>query len=673
MDFNLRYYAQLFQHCNTKNSINQVKQIHLFLLKKGILNSVITIGNRLLQVYAKCSNMKDAAKVFEEMPQRNCFSWNTLLEGFIKSGNVDKASELFNSMPYKNEFSWNVVISGCAKSGDLHLARMLFNQMPEKNGIAWNSMIHGYARHGYPTEALNLFKDMSLGKRDPFVLATIFGACTDMMAIDCGKQIHARIIIDGVEYDKVLSSSLVNLYSKCGDLVNAENVFKLTKEIDDFSLSALITGYANLGKMDDARRLFHHIGNPCVVVWNSLISGCVTNDQPMEGLILFNIMRYKGLTPDCSTFASILSACSSIAILEYGKQLHNHALKVGVSKDVIVGCSLIDMYSKCGNPYDSCELFNELELHDTVLLNSMINVYCNCGRMQEAKQIFDNIHYKTLISWNSMLAGFSQNGCPHSAIHLFCEMNKLEVRIDKFSLASVISCCASITALNFGEQIFARATVIGLETDLIVSTSLIDFYCKCGFISMGRKLFDRMVKSDVVCWNSMLTGYATNGKGIEVLDLFASMRHAGVQPNDVTFTVVLSASSHCGLIEEARKWFYLMKSDYNIEPGYEHYACMVDLLARFGCLEEAAALLKQMPVKADVTMWSSVLRGCVVHGNKNLGKEVSEIMIHLDPENSSAYVHLSGIFASSGDWEGSVLIRDMMKTKRAEKIPGISW
>ncbi|KNA25950.1 hypothetical protein SOVF_001660 [Spinacia oleracea] len=612
------------------------------------------------------------------MPQRNCFTWNTLIEGFMKSGNVNKSLEVFNSMPYKDDFSWNVVISGCVKLGELSLARMVFDEMPRKNAIAWNSMLHGYARRGCSREALRLFKDLNFdavesGKRDPFVLTTMVGACTDVMALGCGKQIHARIIVDGVEFDPFLGSSIVNLYSKCGDLDNAKQVFKLTKEADDFSLSALIKGYANVGKMADARRIFDSITNPCVVVWNSLISGYVANYQPLEALVLFNMMRDKGFKPDFSTFASILNACSSIVAHEYGKQLHNHACKVGVSMDVVVACSLIDMYSKCGNPNDACKFFDELELHDIVLLNSMISVYCNCGRVQEAKQIFDKMHDKTLISWNSMLSGFSQNSCPLSALDLFCEMNTLGIRMDEFSLASAISSCASITSLKFGEQVFARVTVLGLEADLIVCTSLIDFYCKCGFINLGRKLFDEMVKSDEVSWNSMLTGYATNGQGLEVLELFAAMKHAGVQPNDVTFTVILSACSHCGLIEEARKWFYLMKSDYYIEPGYEHYSCMIDLLARGGCLEEATTLVKQMPFKTDASLLSSVLRGCVAHGNKNLGKEVAEMMIQLDPENSGAYVQLSGIFATSGDWEGSMQVRDMMRNNCTESIPGISW
>ncbi|XP_074288141.1 putative pentatricopeptide repeat-containing protein At1g77010, mitochondrial [Silene latifolia] len=675
MEYNLRYCTQLLKSCN---SINQTKQIHLLLLKNGVFNSVIALGNRLLQLYSKAGEMSSAAKLFDEMPERNYFSWNTLIEGYMKSGNREKSLEYFNSMPCKNDFSWNVVLSGCVKAGDLSFGRMLFNEMPSKNGMDWNLMIHGYARNGFPRQALRLFKDMTFelgeaGWRDHFVLATVTGACADLMAYEYGRQIHARIVIDGVEFDSVLGSSLVNLYSKCGFLDNAKHVVGSMKEVDDFSLSSLITGYANVGRMKDAQVIFDSIAKPCVVVWNSLITGYVTNNEGNEALILFNMMRNNGFKPEFSILNSALNACATTRALQHGKQLHNLTLKSGISQDIVVACSVISMYTKCKVPDDACKFFREVKHRDTPLLNSMICTYSNCGRVNEAKEIFDNMQHKTLISWNSMLAGFAQNGSPESTLHIFREMNKREIRMDKFTLASAISACASITSREFGEQIFARATVLGLEGDLIVSTSLIDLYCKCGTVNLGRNLFNNMIKPDVASWNSMLTGYANNGQAMEVFSLFADMRHSGVKPDDVTFTVILSACRYCGLIEEARKLFHLMQSDYHIKPAYEHYTCMVDLLARAGCLDEAVHLIRQTSFQDDVVIWSSVLRGCVAHGNKILGKEVAEMIIQLDPENSGAYIQLSGMFATSGDWDGSTQVRDTMRAKHLEKNAGISW
>ncbi|OMO50253.1 hypothetical protein COLO4_38156 [Corchorus olitorius] len=623
-------------------------------------------------MYSRCSNMTEASKLFDEMPQRNYYSWNTVIEGYMKSGNRGRSLELLKLMSHKSDFSWNLVLSGFAKAGELEVARGLFDDMPSKNGVALNSMIHCYVRNGNARKAIELFKEFQC-LADAFVVATVIGACVDLGAIEYGKQIHAHMVVEGLKFDPVLCSSLINLYGKCGDLDSASRVLNLVKEPDDFSLSALISGYASCGRMADARLIFERKNDPCVILWNSLISGHVFNNEEFEALALFSQMRRKGVQGDFSSIAVVLSACSSLCISGHVKQMHGYAHKVGVLCDLIIASTLIDAYSKCGKPNDACKFFSELQAYDTILLNSMITVYSTCGRIEDAKQLFKTMPHKTVISWNSMIVGLSQNGCPIEALDLFCKMNKLDLRIDKFSLASVISACASISCIELGEQVFAKATLIGLESDQIISTSLVDFYCKCGLVEYGRKIFDTMTKSDEISWNSMLMGYATNGHGLEALQLFNKMRGAGVKPTDITFTGVLSACDHCGLLDEGLKWFDSMIWEYHIDPGIEHYSCMVDLYARAGCLEEAMNLIEQMPFKADANLWSSVLRGCVAHGDKTLGMKVAEQIIELDPQNSGAYIQLSSLFATSGEWEISAAVRSIMREKQIQKNPGFSW
>lgn len=626
--------------------------------------------------------MDDARNLFDEMPQRNCFTWNSLLEGYAKSGHTSDLLDFFHSMPHKNEFSWNAILSGLSRAGELDVARRLFNEMPNKNGIAWSTMIHGYARNGRSEMALVLFKKLlrweaiesgGVLRWDPFVLATVVGACSEFGSLDLGKQVHARMIIDGVELDDVLESSLVNMYGKCRDLDNAGRLLNAMEDPDDYSLSSLISGYANCGRMDDASRIFELKSNPCVVLWNSIISGYVANGEKEEALVYFSKMRRQGVMGDHSTFSSILSACSSVGVLRNCTQLHAQASKLGMDSDLVVASAFIDAYAKCRSVDDSCRFFSELKAHDTVLLNSMITIYCNFGRMDEAKSIFNDMKFKSLISWNSMLVGLSQNGYPVEALEIFCTMNKMDLSMDKYTLASAISACASITWLELGEQIFARATVIGVDFDHVIATSLIDFYCKCGFVQVGRKLFDQMMKSDEASWNSMLMGYAMNGHGIEALSLFEEMRNEGVKPTEVTFTAVLSACDHSGLVEEGKKWFYSMKHHYYIDPGIEHYSCMIDLFARAGCLQEAIDLVDKIPHLSDASMWSAILRGCIESGDKSLSKRVVEKIIELDPQNSGALVQLSGLMASTGDWNESALLRQLMRDMRIQKNPGISW
>ena len=649
-------------------------------LKTGILNSSVAVANRLLQLYSRCRNLQDASHLFDEMPQTNSFSWNTLVQAHLNSGHTHSALHLFNAMPHKTHFSWNMVVSAFAKSGHLQLAHSLFNAMPSKNHLVWNSIIHSYSRHGHPGKALFLFKSMNLDPsqivyRDAFVLATALGACADSLALNCGKQVHARVFVDGMglELDRVLCSSLINLYGKCGDLDSAARIVSFVRDVDEFSLSALISGYANAGRMREARSVFDSKVDPCAVLWNSIISGYVSNGEEVEAVNLFSAMLRNGVQGDASAVANILSAASGLLVVELVKQMHVYACKAGVTHDIVVASSLLDAYSKCQSPCEACKLFSELKEYDTILLNTMITVYSNCGRIEDAKLIFNTMPSKTLISWNSILVGLTQNACPSEALNIFSQMNKLDLKMDRFSFASVISACACRSSLELGEQVFGKAITIGLESDQIISTSLVDFYCKCGFVEIGRKVFDGMVKTDEVSWNTMLMGYATNGYGIEALTLFCEMTYGGVWPSAITFTGVLSACDHSGLVEEGRNLFHTMKHSYNINPGIEHFSCMVDLFARAGYFEEAMDLIEEMPFQADANMWLSVLRGCIAHGNKTIGKMAAEQIIQLEPENTGAYIQLSNILASSGDWEGSALVRELMRDKHFQKIPGCSW
>ncbi|KAH6800060.1 Pentatricopeptide repeat superfamily protein [Perilla frutescens var. hirtella] len=683
MDFQqLQSYARLLNSLKSQNCVRQGKQLHLLFLKNGVLFSTLSIANRLLQMYTRCGRMGDARNLFDEMPQRNDFTWNTLLEGYAQSGRKTDLLDLFQSMPHKNEFSWNVILSGMTRAGEMDVARRMFNEMPSKNGIAWNTMIHGYARNGRSGVALLLFKEFlkweaiesgGAVRWDPFVLATVVGACLEFGSLDLGKQVHARMIVDGVEFDAVLGSSLVNMYGKCRDLDNAGRILNAMEDPDDYSLSSLISCYANCGRMDDARKIFELKSNPCVILWNSVISGYVANQDVEEALIYFDKMHKQGAIGDSSTFSSILSACSSIGVLRNCTQLHAQAHKLGIIYDLVVASALIDAYGKCRSLENSCKFFGELKAYDIVLLNSMITIYCNLGRMEEAKSIFNDMEFKTLISWNSMLVGLSQNGYPVEALEIFCTMNKINLSMDTFTLASAISACASITWMELGEQIFAKATVIGVDFDQVITTSLIDFYCKCGFVEVGRKLFDQMIKSDEVSWNSMLMGYAMNGFGNEALSLFEEMRREGIRPTEVTFTAVLSACDHSGLVEEGKNWFYLMKHYYQVDPRIEHYSCMIDLFARAGCVQEAIDLIDKIPHLSDANMWTAILRGCIESGDKSLSKRVVEKIIELDPQNSGVLVQLSGLMASTGDWNQSALLRQLMRDMRIQKNPGRSW
>ncbi|KVH96676.1 Pentatricopeptide repeat-containing protein [Cynara cardunculus var. scolymus] len=207
MDLDLQSCARLLQTITSNVVIKQGKQLHLLFLKRGVLPSSITLANRLLQMYARCGDLIDAWKLFDEMPQRNCFTWNSIIEGYVKSRNKEESLHLFYAMPHKNSFTWNMIISGFVKASFIFSFGMVIPMVVIKRAnilglfvvvdisfgswevqlyakaiviglesdkvvstaldeASWNSMLMGYATNGYGIEALHLFSDMrKVGKR----------------------------------------------------------------------------------------------------------------------------------------------------------------------------------------------------------------------------------------------------------------------------------------------------------------------------------------------------------------------------------------------------------------------------------------------------------------------------------------------------------------------------
>lgn len=211
-----------------------------------------------------------------------------------------------------------------------------------------------------------------------------------------------------------------------------------------------------------------------------------------------------------------------------------------------------------------------------------------------------------------------------------------------------------------------------LEDSVVVGTSIVDMYCKCGRVEMARKAFDRMNMKNVKSWTAMVAGYGMHGRAKEAMEVFYEMIRSGDKPNYITFVSVLAACSHAGLLKEGRHWFNRMKSEFNVEPGIEHYSCMVDLLGRAGYLNEAYRLILEMKVKPDFIIWGSLLGACRIHKNVELGEISARKLFQLDPSSCGYYVLLSNIYADAGRWDEVERMRILMKSRGLLKTPGYS-
>eukprot|EP01018_Ginkgo_biloba_P025611 Gb_06576 [translate_table: standard] len=300
-------------------------------------------------------------------------------------------------------------------------------------------------------------------------------------------------------------------------------------------------------------------------------------------------------------------------------------------------------------------------------------MYSKCGLLKDARQMFDKMIERDRISWNSMIAGYAEHTHDEEALKLFEEMQRVGFKPDHFTFSNVLSVCAALAALGQGRHVHAQIISTGFESDVGVGNALVDMYAKCGSIEDARQVFDKMPKRNIISWNAMIVGYAQHGDGNETLVLFEQMQHAHVKPNKITFVGILAACNHRGLVDEGRHHFDSMSIDYGIIPEADHYSCMVGLLGRAGCLDEAEDLINKMPFEPDAVIWGGLLAACRLYNNMELGKRVAEYLFELEPQSSAAYVALSNIYASCGSWDYVAKMRKLMKDKVLKKEPGCSW
>lgn len=284
-------------------------------------------------------------------------------------------------------------------------------------------------------------------------------------------------------------------------------------------------------------------------------------------------------------------------------------------------------------------------------------------------------HKFGLIIWFPELNRYAQNGQPEEAIKLFNAMRESTTEPDKYTVAAVLSACASVGALKLGSWVDGFASRKGLiNRNVYISTALVDMYAKCGNLDRAIKIFQSMPHKNVVSWNAMISAMASHGHGQEAIELFHCMLdEKEVTPNDITFVGLLSACVHTGLVNEGRQWFNLMETKFGIVPRIEHYSCMVDLLARAGKVEEAWEFIENMPEEPDAVLLGALLNACRNSKNVEIGEKVMGKILELEPLNSGNYVISSKIYVNSNRLEDAARMRGLMKERGVSKTPGCSW
>ncbi|KAM3303210.1 pentatricopeptide repeat-containing protein, chloroplastic [Capsicum chacoense] len=409
--------------------------------------------------------------------------------------------------------------------------------------------------------------------------------------------------------------------------------------------------------------------------WTSLIASHCKNGRLIKAVSEFTRMRISGVEPNHVTFVTLLSGCAHFPAeaMSLGSALHGYARKLGLdTRNVKVGTAVIDMYAKFGLMGFAKLSFDLMGVKNKVTWNTMVDGFMRNGDFKNAVKLFDEMPERDVVSWTALIGGFVKNGLFEEGLMWFREMQLHGVEPDYVTMISVLSACANLGTL--GISLWLHRFIFGsrFKDNVRVNNSLIDVYCRCGCVELACQVFDRMKDRSLISWNSIIVGLAVNGHAVDALQYFDLMLNEGFQPDAVTFTGVLTACSHAGLVEKGLKYFKEMKRVYRITPRIEHYGCIVDLYSRAGRVEDALGVIKNMPVKPNKVILGSILAACRNLSDVRLAERLMHYIYELDPEGDSNHVLLSNIYAAVGSWRGASTVRKKMKGLGIQKRPGIS-
>ncbi|XP_064968401.1 putative pentatricopeptide repeat-containing protein At3g05240 [Musa acuminata AAA Group] len=491
-------------------------------------------------------------------------------------------------------------------------ARKLFDAAPRRDSFMWNTLLRAYADLGPCEEVPVLYRQMHRDglSPDPFTFPFVVRSCAVVSALREGKQAHCNAIKHGFGSNAFLQS-------------------------------ALVTMYAQNGVISDSALVFGEMAFRNIVSWTSMIAGYVQNSVFGKALGVFRWMLDSGTQPNEVTLVSVLPALRGSECLTSGMSIHGFVIKLG---------------------FDS----------HLSLANALIAVYGRCGGTSVARYLFDGMPARDSVSWSTMIAMYEQSSEGINAIKLFRRMLTEKVAPSSVTLVSVISACAASGDLETGKWVHGFARNRGLDADVRVGNALLDMYGKCGSVDAARDVFEKLAwKGGVVSWSAMIRAYAAHGQVEAAMQLFARMRYEGVRPNSFTYTSVLAACSHSGLVEEGMNHFESMR-EYGLTPTLEHCACLVDLLGRAGSLVDAYEFVKRMPSEPDVGVWGALLGACRIHGDVNLAESIWEELFRLGCSSVTLYVLMANIYAEAGRWEDAARVRDMMRGMELRKDPACS-
>ncbi|KAK3419278.1 hypothetical protein EUGRSUZ_J01306 [Eucalyptus grandis] len=428
---------------------------------------------------------------------------------------------------------------------------------------------------------------LSFATSSPF--AKLPDGCGLSMSARDACHIHARIIKTQFSAEVFIQNRLIDVYVRCGCLDDGHRMFDRMPEKNTFTRNAILGGLIRLGSLDEAEKIFGSMPEPDQCLWNSMLSGYVQHERFEEALRCFGKMHRENYVLNEYSFRSPLSACAGLGDMDLGQQIQALISKSKCSSDVHMGSALIDMYSKCGN------------------------VAC-------AQRAFDEMSSRNVVSWNSLITCYEQNGPASEALEVFVSMMDCGFDIDEVTLASVVSACASLSALKEGMQIqahvvkcdkFRNDVVLGNALGYSVSHLHGKWVCK------GSKS-QRLMEKNVVSWNALIAGYTQNGENEEAFGLFRLLKREAIVLTHYAFGNLLNACANLADLQLGlQAHAHVLKHRFRFQSGEESDIfvgnSLIDMYFKCGAVEDGLWVFKNM-LERDKVSWNAIIVGYTQNG-----------------------------------------------------------
>ncbi|KAL2554479.1 Pentatricopeptide repeat-containing protein [Forsythia ovata] len=553
-----------------------------------------------------------------------------------------------------DNFLASKLITFYAATQHLTYACKVFDKIPDKNTFSFNALLIAFSLHNHHTETLKLFslflsqkdsRNFADMKPDSFTMSCVLKAMSEVVLDGriLPRMVHCYVIKHGFDSDVFVGNGLVTYYSRCDDVLSARNLFDEMPARDLVSWNSMISGYSQGGFYEECKDLYR------------------------------KMLLLKDLRPNGITIVSILQACAQSSDLVLGMEVHGYVVENGIEIDLPLCNSFIALYAKCGSLDYARELFQESSEKDEISYGAIISGYMVHGFVDEAMRLFTEMRNPGLSTWNAVISGHFQNNRYEDIIDLARQMQDFGFKPNSVTLSTILPTFSHLSHLKGGKEIHAFAIKNAHDGNIYVATALIDTYAKLGFVHGAQRVFDRANHRSLIVWTAIISAYATHGDANLALTLFDEMLNSGIQPDPVTFTAILSACAHAGLVDEARGVFDSMLPKYGICPLIEHYACMVGVLSRAGKLSEAVEFIKKMPIEPNAKVWGSLLNGASIHGDIELAEFACAQLFEMEPENTGNYIILANLYSNAARCEQAVTVREKLNNTGLKKVVGCSW